>query len=215
MISARNLKNSLETNWVTMSPSAVGLAHGGIMNAQLFKMGLPVLAMAVVGLSAGQATAQANRAGTAPFPAHSAGITIALTPPMPDGCYSVSVQQTNTAGYSPTAVCTYFNVLKKTATQFQVQHKSCHTGAPLALIVPVSLDWQISQNAVLGAPCGKCGSGTYHEHCGATGTCNLVCADDSISDGSCTDDSDCGSNLPICVGTDACTSPRFCYKPCS
>ena len=184
------------------------------MNTQSFKAGLVVFVATAISLIPGKAFGQPNRAGTAPFPINSAGIIVNVIPPMPDGCYAVSVQQTNTAGYSPIKNCTYFNVLKKTATQFQVQHKTCQTGTPVPLKVGVSLDWILSRTAVLGASCGQCGSGTYHEHCGVTGACRLVCADDSISGSACTNDSQCGSNLPICVGTHACSSPRFCYRPC-
>jgi len=184
------------------------------MKNHLFRTSSAVLAATAIALTAGQALGQTTRAGTASFPASSAGIIVALTPPMPNGCYAVSVQQTNTAGYSPTNVCTYFNVLKKTATQFQVQHKTCDTGVPVALDTGVSLDWLLSTTAVLGAPCGKCGNGTYHEHCGVSGSCKLICADDGISGSSCTNDSQCGSSLPICVGTHACSALRFCYRPC-
>jgi hypothetical protein len=55
--------------------------------------------------------------------------------------YSVVVQPTNTAGYSQTTVCTYFNVLNKAAGQFLVQHKRCDNGLPVPLKVPISLDW--------------------------------------------------------------------------
>jgi hypothetical protein len=81
------------------------------------------------------------RAGTAPFTAGSAGIVITFSVPMPTAKYSVVVQPTNTAGYSPIAQCTYFNVLKKTTTNFQVQHKRCDDGTPVNLDVNVSLDW--------------------------------------------------------------------------
>jgi len=60
---------------------------------------------------------------------------------MPTANYSVVVQPTNTAGYSPIPNCTYFNVLKKTTTNFQVQHKRCDDGVPVKLDVNVSLDW--------------------------------------------------------------------------
>lgn len=82
-----------------------------------------------------------HRAGAAPFPIGSAGIFVTFTTAMPNADYSVVVQQRDTAGYSTTPVCTYFNVLKKTATGFQVQHKQCEDGVPVALDVAVSLDW--------------------------------------------------------------------------
>ena len=82
------------------------------------------------------------KAGTAAFAVGQAGIFVNYPIPWPATVrYSVAVQPTNTAGYSPTTVCTYFNVLKKTATQFQVQHKRCDNGVPVALDTAVSLDW--------------------------------------------------------------------------
>jgi hypothetical protein len=80
------------------------------------------------------------RAGTIGFKSGSAGITVSLKKPMPQK-YSVSVQPTNTSGYSPTKEATYFNVLKKTSTDFQVQHKRCEDGVPVALDRNISLDW--------------------------------------------------------------------------
>lgn len=85
--------------------------------------------------------AQEIRAGVAPFYAGQAGIYITLPTPMPNGNYAVTVQATNTGGYSPTTECTYFNVLKKTATNFQVQHKTCIDGVPIALDKNVPLNW--------------------------------------------------------------------------
>ena len=60
---------------------------------------------------------------------------------MPNNKYAVVVQPTDTAGYSTTTECTYFNVLKKTKTNFQVQHKTCSNGDPLPLDVGVNLSW--------------------------------------------------------------------------
>lgn len=48
-----------------------------------------------------------------------------IAPPVSGPNTNVFVQQANTAGYSTTSDCTYFNVLKVTATDFQVQHKTC------------------------------------------------------------------------------------------
>ena len=82
------------------------------------------------------------KAGTAAFAVGQAGIFVNYPVPWPTTVtYSVVVQPTNTAGYSPTTVCTYFNVLKKTPTQFQVQHKRCDDGVPVPLDTAVSLDW--------------------------------------------------------------------------
>ncbi len=111
---------------------------------RLKKLHLAAL-LTVVALLAGQMAAQAQtgtyRAGTAPFNAGQAGITITFLTPLPSANYSVSVQATNTAGYSPTTDCTYFNVLHKTANGFDVQHKRCNDGVPLALTVGTPLDW--------------------------------------------------------------------------
>jgi len=187
------------------------------MNMQLLRKAVAILAIAVI-QSSGQASA-ADRAGTAPFPVGSAGITVSITPPMPDSCYAVSVQQTNTAGYSPTANCTYFNVLDKAASQFDVQHKTCNTGRPEKLKASVSLDWQLSATLIIGSACGTCGSGTLREHCGASGTCNRVCVDDSEAEGNCSSDTQCPSNLPICAGNPTCISSSSleagsCFRAC-
>lgn len=80
------------------------------------------------------------RAGAVGWTSGQAGITINLTPAV-TGPYSAVVQQTNTAGYSPSGECTYFNVLKETATKFEVQHKTCKDGTPMALDENVTLKW--------------------------------------------------------------------------
>jgi hypothetical protein len=98
-----------------------------------------VLAVTLASVQAQQVVGY--RAGTAPFTNGSAGIVVTFSVPMPTDKYSVVVQPTNTAGYSPISQCTYFNVLKKTKTNFQVQHKSCDNGTPVNLDVNVSLDW--------------------------------------------------------------------------
>ncbi|HEU0131248.1 MAG TPA: hypothetical protein VFQ85_09700 [Mycobacteriales bacterium] len=95
----------------------------------------------VVGSAPSHASGPFDRAGSTAFPAGSAGIYVTFSAPMLDTKYAVTVQQTNTSNYSPTGVCTYFNVLKKTTTGFQVQHKECNTGVPQPLTVGVSLDW--------------------------------------------------------------------------
>jgi hypothetical protein len=92
---------------------------------------LPVQAQQIVGY----------RAGTKSFAKGLAGIPITFSAPMPTAKYSVVVQPTNTAGYSPISQCTYFNVLHKTSTGFEVQHKRCDNGAPVPLDDNVSLDW--------------------------------------------------------------------------
>ena len=106
-----------------------------------------LMAMAIVPHTAQAQTAPSNppglcKAGTAAFPIGSAGIFVNYPVPWPATVtYSLVVQATNTAGYSGTTACTYFNVLKKTPTQFQVQHKRCDNGVPVPLVVGVSLDW--------------------------------------------------------------------------
>lgn len=104
----------------------------------------------VIVLCAGAADALAQgshplglcKAGTAAFGVGQAGIVVPYAVPWPvNTAYVVVVQPTNTAGYSTTTACTYFNVLKKTATQFEVQHKTCDSGVPIVLDTAVSLDW--------------------------------------------------------------------------
>ncbi len=80
------------------------------------------------------------RAGSIGWSAGKAGITVPLSPNV-TGPYTVVVQATNTAGYSPTGECTYFNVLKETPKKFEVQHKASKDGEPLALDVNVTLKW--------------------------------------------------------------------------
>src|SRR5688572_26928454 len=86
-------------------------------------------------------TFQNYRAGTTGFAAGQAGIKITFSSPMPSTRYSVVVQATNTAGYSPVSVCTYFNPLHKRVDGFEVQHKRCDNGVPVQLDTNVSLDW--------------------------------------------------------------------------
>jgi hypothetical protein len=102
---------------------------------------LSTLALAiplVLLVSAGAQAAQ--RAGSVGWPKGQAGITINLSPAVTRP-YTVVVQATNTAGYSPSSECTYFNVLKETSTKFEVQHKTCKDGTPLALDDNVTLKW--------------------------------------------------------------------------
>jgi hypothetical protein len=80
------------------------------------------------------------RAGAVGWTAGQAGITVPLTPAV-SAPYTVVVQQTNTAGYSPSAECTYFNVLKETSSKFEVQHKTCKDGTPQPLDGNVTLKW--------------------------------------------------------------------------
>jgi hypothetical protein len=73
-----------------------------------------------------------------------AGITVFFNPPMPSTQYVVTVQEVNTAGYSPTSDCTYWNVLNRTTTSFQVQHKRCLDGVPESVDVSVNLNWMLA-----------------------------------------------------------------------
>ena len=84
---------------------------------------------------------QNYRSGIKAFPSGSDGINIVFSSPMPSTNYAVVVQPTNTAGYSPTSVCTYFNPLHKRLDGFEVQHKRCDNGVPVKLDVNVSLNW--------------------------------------------------------------------------
>lgn len=119
---------------------------------KLLTLALALVALATVaGLTVGRnATAQPQlveyRAGTVAWPAvpPTAGIHITFSSPMPPAVnnnYASVVSATNTAGYSPTAVCTYFNSLHKTLTGFDVQHKRCLDGVPVPLDTGVSLDY--------------------------------------------------------------------------
>jgi hypothetical protein len=98
---------------------------------------LALVALAtVVGLMSGRSAAAKHplrdyRAGTAAF---AIGRMVSISPSLPslpNTDYAVVVQATNTAGYSPTSDCTYFNPLHKRADVFEVQHKSCDDGVPV------------------------------------------------------------------------------------
>jgi len=111
------------------------------------KLTLVLIAALIVTTEAFAQSAPSNpaglcKAGTAAFSIGQAGIFVNYTVPWPANTkYSVVVQPTNTAGYSPTTACTYFNVLKKTDLKFEVQHKRCDDGVPVPLDTAVSLDW--------------------------------------------------------------------------
>lgn len=96
--------------------------------------------------AAAQQPLQHYRAGTAAFAIGQDGINITFSSPMPDTKYAVVVQATNTAGYSGTSVCTYFNPLHKRTDGFEVQHKRCDNGVPVKLAAGVSLDWIVVAN---------------------------------------------------------------------
>jgi hypothetical protein len=96
------------------------------------------LSLILLAVTGGHATEL--RAGSVGWTAGQAGITINLSPAV-TGPYTAVVQQTNTAGYSPSGDCTYFNVLKETASKFEVQHKTCKDGTPVPLDNNVTLKW--------------------------------------------------------------------------
>ena len=102
------------------------------------RIGMTLAAILFAGLTPHNAWS-ACFAGTIGFLSGQAGIYVDHQPI--EGAYFVVVQPRDTAGYSPAEVCTYFNVLKKTPGQFQVQHKTCADGTPIALDHNVPLDW--------------------------------------------------------------------------
>jgi hypothetical protein len=104
-------------------------------------LALVALVAVATGNAAAQQPLQHYRAGTAAFAIGKDGINITFSSPMPSTQYAVVVQATNTAGYSPISVCTYFNPLHKRVDGFEVQHKRCDDGVPVKLDVGVSLDW--------------------------------------------------------------------------
>lgn len=78
------------------------------------------------------------KSGVATMPTGTAGISVPFTntsgflAPLPSACtqYVVVLTQSNDGAYSPTPNCTYLNVLDKTTTGFEVQHKGCADGIP-------------------------------------------------------------------------------------
>lgn len=101
---------------------------------------LSILALALSLALAGAANAAEIRAGVSSFAVGQAGIYVPLTPAV-DQAYSVVIQAANTAGYSSTGECTYFNVLKESPTEFQIQHKTCKDGTPIAVDTNVTINW--------------------------------------------------------------------------
>ena len=81
------------------------------------------------------------RSGLIPWQAGVDGVTVTISPPVSGPNANVFVQPANTAGYSTVSECTYFNVLKVTATEFQVQHKTCKDGTPVKTDTTISLLW--------------------------------------------------------------------------
>jgi hypothetical protein len=98
------------------------------------------LALALVSFVSTGTHAAELRAGSVGWASGQAGIVVNLAPAV-TGPYTAVVQPTNTAGYSTSGECTYFNVLKETANKFEVQHKTCKDGTPLALDGNVTLKW--------------------------------------------------------------------------
>jgi hypothetical protein len=86
-----------------------------------------------------------DRAGAVVWQGGLAGIPVKISPPMSDANYSAIVQPANTADFSTTTECVYFNVLHLTPTQFEVQLKNCHTGIPVPTKpgVNITLEWII------------------------------------------------------------------------
>ncbi len=103
----------------------------------IFAVALPFVAALA---ATGSANAAEIRAGVSSFAIGQAGIYVPLSPAV-DEAYSVVVQPSNTAGYSTTGECTYFNVLKSTPTEFQIQHKTCKDGTPIPVDVSVTINW--------------------------------------------------------------------------
>jgi hypothetical protein len=82
------------------------------------------------------------KAGITSFAVGQAGIYVNYPVPWPAGTkHSVVIQQGNAAGYSPTSVCTYFNVLKTTDSKFEIQHKRCDDGTPVPLDDTATIFW--------------------------------------------------------------------------
>lgn len=96
--------------------------------------------LAISLLAAGAADAAEIRAGVSSFAIGQAGIYVPLSPAV-DQAYSVVIQPANTAGYSTTGECTYFNVLKETPNEFQIQHKTCKDGTPIPVDTSVTINW--------------------------------------------------------------------------
>jgi|SRR4051812_34058295 hypothetical protein len=110
------------------------------MRTWLSLIALPLVAISVV---SGLPAMAGDRAGLIPWKKGDAGVTVKVFPPMSNANYSVSVQQANTAGYSPISECTYFNVLKLEPDNFQIQHKKCKDGQPVPVDDTISMLWII------------------------------------------------------------------------
>jgi hypothetical protein len=93
----------------------------------------------------GAALATDIRSGAFPWPSGADGVTIPISPPVSGPNAPVTVQPANTAGYSTVSECTYFNVLKVTAADFQVQHKTCKDGTPVKTDTTITLFWILVQ----------------------------------------------------------------------
>jgi hypothetical protein len=106
---------------------------------RLVKAGL--LGTLTAGVQPHLAQAGALRAGSENWLAGQAGITVVFSAPVANKKYAAVVQPANTAGYSPTTDCTYFNVLHKSVNGFDVQHKTCLDGTPVPLDVNLQLNW--------------------------------------------------------------------------
>jgi hypothetical protein len=79
------------------------------------------------------------RSGVIAWQTNVDGVTVPISPPVSGPNAQVFVQTAAASGYSPVSECTYFNVLKVTATQFEVQHKKCKDGTPVKTDAPFSM----------------------------------------------------------------------------
>ena len=107
-------------------------------------MRVKAIVLAAMMLAAAPAIAEAapqTKAGLVGWVAPAMGLTVHFATPMPDTNYAAVVQPTNTGGYSTTKDCTYFNVLHLTVNGFDVQHKRCDDGTPVATDTNVTLEW--------------------------------------------------------------------------
>jgi hypothetical protein len=112
-----------------------------LLTLVLALVALITLAGLTFGPNAAKHPLQDYRSRTDAFAIGQDGINITFSSPLPSNDYAVVVQTTNTAGYSPTSDCTYFNPLHKRTDGFEVQHKRCDDGVPVKLDTGVSLNW--------------------------------------------------------------------------
>ncbi len=80
------------------------------------------------------------RAGAVSWVVGQAGVTVPLSPPVTRP-YTVVVQPTHAAGYSPTSEATYFNIVADEPAMFAVQHKTIKDGTPIPVDTGITLKW--------------------------------------------------------------------------